>query len=227
MLGQLLFGSTTLDVLKRTRRPVWMVKKNSLPSEPEAPCRRVLCGVSLGARGRMVIRHAADLAAEWDAELLLVYVTPEISEAMLALYGVDESGEIELVPGAARKRIARMAADLDVQCEIDVLTGDPAKCLRDAAKQHRADMVVIGRSAGATAGNIVARSACPVITFAEPLRRAETPRRGNAHHLVRAAAFTRLEPAGHLIRRLPASAIGPQNVPGMKFGTIKLRIQAC
>ena len=171
-LGQLLFGSTTMDVLRRTKLPVWVVKRRSVTADDTFSFRRIVCGIELGNQGEAVLNYAERAAAAWNAELVIVHAIPAISDAMLMLYGLDETGEIELRPDAARRKIRSMAGHIRVPFQVDVNIADPADYLRRAAKAHRADLVIVGRgrdtnewSIGANIGGIIARSDCPVITY--------------------------------------------------------------
>jgi nucleotide-binding universal stress UspA family protein len=171
LFGQILFGSTTMDVLRTTTRPLWIAKPKSVLLEQPARCKRILCGVPVGAEGESVLRYAARFAKAYGGELLIVHAIPEISEAMLMVYGLDDSGEIELLPKAARRRICSMAASLDVPYRVEARIGDVAAILTKFAKQWQADVLVVGRGRrtdrwqfGANIGDIIVRSPCPVIT---------------------------------------------------------------
>lgn len=184
LLGQILFGSTTMDVLRIADRPVWAVKPEAIRSERPVRCKRILCGVELGATGESVLNYAAQWAAAWGGELLIAHAVPEISEAMLTLYGLDESGEIELLPEKARRSIAAMATTLGVRCEVEAQVGDAAGILRTLAKQWSADVVIVGRGRGtdarrlgANVGDIIAQAPCPVIAYAERSRGGRPPGR--------------------------------------------------
>ena len=171
-MGQLLFGSTTMDVLRRTTLPVWVVKKRGMMANHTSSRRRIVCGIDLGNEGQAVLNCAGRAAAAWSADLVIVHAIPAMSDAMLMLYGLDETGEIELLPDAARSKIRSMAAHIRVPFQVDVSIADPADYLRRAAKAHRADLVIVGRgrhtnewSTGTNIGDIIARSDRPVITY--------------------------------------------------------------
>jgi nucleotide-binding universal stress UspA family protein len=184
LFGQILSGSTTMDVLRIADRPLWVAKPKSVQLEQPARCERILCGVALEPEGEAVLRYAARLAKACGGELLIVHAIPEISEAMLMVYGLDESGEIELLPQAAHRRIHSLAASLDVPFRVETKIGEVAAILRKFAKQWRADVVIVGRGRrtdrwqlGANIGDVIVRSPCPVITlppsarFIRPARR--------------------------------------------------------
>jgi nucleotide-binding universal stress UspA family protein len=127
VLSQVLFGSTTIEVLHRTSRPVWAMAYRSLSAARPFGCRRIVCGVDLGPEGQVVLRYAARLAATWQAELVIAHVVAGLSDAILMLYGLDEAGEIELLPETARQKVIGMAERLVVPYEVDVSIGDVAE----------------------------------------------------------------------------------------------------
>jgi nucleotide-binding universal stress UspA family protein len=178
LMAQLLFGSTTMDVLRMANRPLWVAKPQSITAEKPVRCKRILCGVELGSQGESVLRYASRLARACGGELLIVHAVPEISEAMLMVYGLDDSGEIELLPKAAHRRLTSMTATIDVPYQVEARIGDVAAILRKFAKLWRADVVVVGRGRrtglwqlGANIGDIIARSPTPVITDPGSCRR--------------------------------------------------------
>ena len=177
LLNQILFGSTTMDVLRIANRPLWVAKPQSRTEERPVRCKRILCGVELGAQGESVLRYAAGLAKACNGELLIAHAVPEISEAMLMLYGLDDSAEIELLPRAAHRRLSSMAASIDVPYQVEATVGDAAAMLRKIAMRWRADVIVAGRGRrtdrfqlGNNIGDIIVRSPCPVIAFTGRVR---------------------------------------------------------
>jgi nucleotide-binding universal stress UspA family protein len=172
LLGQLLLGSTTMDVLRMTSRPLWVAKPPSVRMARPIRSGRILCGVGLEAEGQSVLHYAARCAAAWNGELLIVHAVPEISEAMLMLYGVDDSAKIELLPRAAEQAISSMAASIDVPWQVKTQVGDVAETLRKFARRWRADVIMVGRGRrtgqwqlGANIGNIMMRAPCPVMIY--------------------------------------------------------------
>lgn len=172
LLGQIFFGSTTMEVLRLANRPLWVAKPQSLTTAKPVRLKRILCGVELGSQGESVLRYSAGLAKASGGDLLIVHAIPEISEAMLMLYGLDHSGEIELLPQAAHRKISSMAATLGVPYQVEARIGDVATILRKFAKRWQADVVVVGRGrrtdrwrVGANIRDIIARSPCPVMAY--------------------------------------------------------------
>jgi nucleotide-binding universal stress UspA family protein len=171
-LGQLLLGSTTMDVIRSTTRTVWVTKKSVLDLERPWSCKRIVCGIDITPEGRAVFHLAVKTAAAWNADLVIVHAIPGLSDAVLTRYGLDGSDSIEMLPNAARRTIRSMATNVTYPFNVEVTIGDPAETLSRATKKWRADLLIIGRgkhtnrwNVGANIGEIIARSRCPVITY--------------------------------------------------------------
>jgi nucleotide-binding universal stress UspA family protein len=172
-LGQLLFGSTTMDVIRSTPRAVLVATKEDLRSARRFSCERIVCGIDVTAEGQTVLNHAIKVAAAWHADLMIVHAIPGISDAVLVRYGLGERDDIELLPDAARRKIESMAAHVNIPYQMRVEIDDPAECLRRVLKEWSGDLLFVGRgkrtgqwSIGANIARIVERSGCPVVTFA-------------------------------------------------------------
>jgi nucleotide-binding universal stress UspA family protein len=142
------------------------------------------------------------LADACGGELLIVHAIPEISEAMLMVYGRDDSGQVELLPEAARRRICSMAATLNISYRVKAKIGDVADIVRRFAKQWRADVVVAGRGRRTDRwqlGANIARSPCPVIAVSGAARAI----RRHAGSVRRLVTLPAPRPNGALVHCLP------------------------
>ena len=85
-LGKLLVGSVAEDVLRHSVVPVYIVGPHAaVPDKGDFVTRTVLCGVSLHQSSAVVVRFAAELAAQHEARLVLEHVTrPQERAAVLA-----------------------------------------------------------------------------------------------------------------------------------------------
>jgi nucleotide-binding universal stress UspA family protein len=135
-----------------------------------------------------VLRYAAACAAAWGAQLLIAHAVPEMSEAMLLLYGLDDTGSIEVRPQVAHRRVAQMAVPIRTPYEVETPVGDVAPALRKLAKRWGADLLIVGRGRGnaqqglgANIGDIVVGSPCPVLTYTGASRRPR-PNGHRAYH---------------------------------------------
>lgn len=157
-----------MRVLRTTKTPVWIAKPQAVEAGSSFRCGRILCGIQFGAEGRRVLDYAARWAGAWGAELLIVHVVPEISEALLYT-SLDYLGEVELNPQSARDRMAAMADMIDVPYQVESGMGGVSVVLRHMAARWRADVVIVGRGGavdqriGMNLEGIIERAPCPVI----------------------------------------------------------------
>jgi len=165
-----LLGSVTAKVLHDAKVPVWTAAHAPEPSHRAHPQpRHLVCAVDLKPKSRGVLEFAADIAAETDATLELVYVAREgVTEPLPA-----ESKLHELLADVAKDKGVRIREDEDV-ARVDLLVngGSIADRVRNIAIQKRADLIVIGRGCThqglgrlqATSYAIVREAPCPVLS---------------------------------------------------------------
>jgi nucleotide-binding universal stress UspA family protein len=167
-----LLGSVTAKVLHDLDCPIWTgIHSEKAPTLEEIVCRRVLCAIDLGERSRKVIEWAKEMAAEYDAELGIIYATLGVEAAAVGTY-IDEEFQRTLI-AEARTRIEKLQAETGTDAAIYINAGDPARVVSCGAKDFNADLVVIGRhGAEGVAGflrhnaySILRTSPCPVISI--------------------------------------------------------------
>jgi nucleotide-binding universal stress UspA family protein len=169
---RLLLGSVTAKILHDLDCPVW----TSVHSEAVLPleqihCRRILCALDLGNRSQSVLRWAAALAAESEADLGIVHATPELSAAYAGWALEQEFAES--VSKQANERIEELQTAAGTAARLFISAGDTAKFIAGAAGDFEADLLVMGRHdttgiAGYLRQNayaILRDSPCPVISI--------------------------------------------------------------
>ena len=118
------------------------------------------------------VEEGVELAAEVGAEVTFVTVRPRIS----SLFG-DVLHQHQLTEQLARARAALDPAEAQarragVDCESDILEGDPVACIAQAARGRRADLVVVGSRGrgnvasavkGSVSRGLLTRSPAPVM----------------------------------------------------------------
>lgn len=134
--------SVTDDVMRLSRRPV-CITNNEIDTDFRIRNRRILCVVGLDNRESALIQHAADIAARADADLVLLHVVPEPSEALL-YHGID-GGSRPLSRERAVRDLADIARGLPLPSITSVISGDPHKCVGLAAREHSVDLVLVAR----------------------------------------------------------------------------------
>jgi len=166
-----LLGSITTKVLHDLTIPVWTDSHRAeTPSQQNLPIRSVVCAVDLGPESLGVLRFAADFAGHCGATLCIAHGIPA-SEMLLGSYS-----EIEppmYMEDFARTRIEKLQTAAGTAAPVWLESAPIAGVVRDAAVEHRADLVVIGRGEiGESAGRlkehthaIIRESPCPVLSL--------------------------------------------------------------
>jgi nucleotide-binding universal stress UspA family protein len=167
-----LIGSVTAKVLHDLDCPVWTgAHTEAAPPLEQIHCRRILCAVDLKDRSQNVLEWAAWLAGEQQAELRIVHATPTLPPGYLA--GNLEEELAQSVAQQAKRRVEILQEAIGSDARTVICSGDIAKVVACAAKDFRADLVVIGRHSGAGAGGYLRRHAyailrespCPAISI--------------------------------------------------------------
>jgi nucleotide-binding universal stress UspA family protein len=168
-IGKLLVGSVAEAVLRTASTPVCVLGPEVVDGKyRNFATRTILCGVSLHASSKAVVRFAAELAEEQGARLVLQYVIrPQEQNEVLAGRTIAqiEAELISMIPVEHQGTFATQAI---------VAPGDPTEELLYQSLAQQADLIVLGAQ-GATAFAAVARhgvvykvlahSHCPVITL--------------------------------------------------------------
>ncbi len=167
---RLLLGSVTAKVLHDAECPVWTgAHMEEAPVKDHLACRTVLCAVDETPKSIDLIKWAAQFAKDSGATLRLVHAVAGIEswpERQL-----DREFE-ETVRLEARKAVEVLAKSAEVDVPLCVTVGDVADVVREEARRHGADLVVIGRGLiheklgrlRTHAHAIVRHSPCPVIS---------------------------------------------------------------
>jgi nucleotide-binding universal stress UspA family protein len=166
----LLLGSVTAKVLHDAQCPVWTgAHMEEPPALEHAACRNVLCAIDGTSSCGPVMVWAAQFAKNSGATFRLLHVVPRIS-------GLPEApldAELEAtVQRDSRESIDRLQKSLGVEAPLCVGAGDVAATIRDEARRHKADLIVIGRGVlHETLGRlrtdayaIIRHAPCPVLS---------------------------------------------------------------
>jgi nucleotide-binding universal stress UspA family protein len=139
--NRFLLGSVTAKVLYGTECPVWTGAHVEGSIAQEFAIRNVLCAVDLSPRSGEAVSWAAQIAAEFGAQLTLAHVT-----ASVEIWGpggnyANPRWKQELVDDAAHQ-LSRLQKDAGVPSDVFIGSGDVPKVLSQAAKQTKADLLV-------------------------------------------------------------------------------------
>ena len=163
--------SVTAEVMASTRRPVWIADWRSMAAGYRFDCRNVLCVLTLDGSDDPVILQAEALAQRSGGELVLLSAVPESSEQLLweVIPGLDRP----LCGKLALERIREIGNTLSVPYKTSVMTSSLNRCVRVAARQHAASVVVASDCArggaysyGLDIRSVLRRLPCPLVSVA-------------------------------------------------------------
>jgi nucleotide-binding universal stress UspA family protein len=163
-----LVGSVTAKVLHNGGCPVWTAAHvEGGPGQPFA-IGSVLCAVDFSTHSQKTVRWAQDVANEFGARLTLAHVTPGVEIYGPGGYHVLADMKQELVDGA-RKRMCKLQEEVGTKGEVFIGTGDIPKVMSQAAKETKADLLVVGSRSldhrfGNTAYGIIRESHTPILS---------------------------------------------------------------
>jgi len=168
---RLLIGSVTAKVLHDASCPVWTaVHTPDTASGIAAQPRRIACAVDLGPQSNSVLRWASRLSWEFGAPLSVIHVVASL-DPRLQEYGLSPEWTSYVI-NEAKAELARLLVADGVRGDIHVEIGPIVSSVAAAAKEVRADLLVIGRNshnsiAGRLPTNayaIIRESPCPVLS---------------------------------------------------------------
>ena len=141
--NQFLLGSVTAKVLHGSECPVWTGAHMEESPAQEFAIHNVLCAVDLGSRSEDAVLWAAQMAAGFGARLTLAHVTASVERWGPGGSYVDQKWKAALL-GDASQRIAKLQHDVGINADVLIRSGDVPKVLSQAAKQTKADLLVMG-----------------------------------------------------------------------------------
>src|SRR6185436_973644 len=168
MFRRVLAGSVTSKVLHDVKCPVWTSAHAERQCAPVAP-RTILCALDACTEGVTLLQYAALLSRALHASLKVLHVVEPISD--WASLGPERALQ-ENAREIAAEAVASMLASAGVEGQSTVVVGDIVGRATEAAREERADLLVLGR--GALAGpfgrirthtfGIIEQSPCPVLS---------------------------------------------------------------
>jgi nucleotide-binding universal stress UspA family protein len=170
-LRDLLLGSNAERLVRKTRRPVLLVREL-----PHQPYRRALVPVDFSSWSLPALQGARRLCPDGEVSLLHAFNVP--FEGKLRYAGVDEN-TIHRYRQAARQealeKASRLIADAGPEPalpQVIVAHGDPEPLIEQHAEQLAADLIVIGRQGasliealllGSVTKHVLLQSRCDVL----------------------------------------------------------------
>lgn len=183
-LKQKLFGTTSLNLIRKCPCPLWVLK----PSREAAGQGRILAAVDPADPGdaraglnRKIMELAASLAAMGGGELHVVHVWEFFGESLLLKRAVVSAGELDAMV-EQEKESHRQALDSlalqypapGIRRELHLLRGVPGEVIPGFAEDHGVDLIVMGTVSrqglagfliGNTAEQVIQKVDCSVLTI--------------------------------------------------------------
>ncbi|MGB8414550.1 MAG: universal stress protein [Candidatus Binatus sp.] len=131
--------------------------------------KKILCPLDFDPNSLLALRLASELAQEGKATLHLLHVVAMPPGPEVAL----PFGKMETAARTRLERLARQKVNGKARYQIEVMMGDPAVEVLQAAKRLRANLIVMathGRKGlrrfvlGSVAERVVREAPCPVLT---------------------------------------------------------------
>jgi nucleotide-binding universal stress UspA family protein len=166
----LLLGSVTAKVLHDAEVPVWTgAHMEAPPSMQHLPVRAILCALDGTPNSIPLMKWAVRLSKDMGATLRLVHVIPGIEgwPARQVDRQFEEDMRLE-----ARKTVENLQRAAEAEAPLCVAVGHVADGVREEARRHGADLIVIGRGVlhetlgrlRTHAYGIIRHSPCPVVS---------------------------------------------------------------
>ncbi|MFZ0593744.1 MAG: universal stress protein [Bryobacteraceae bacterium] len=188
-------GSVTAKVLHRATCPIWTDSllhsggKNSTISN-------ILCAIELTDEAAPLLRYTKQLAQEMGAAVRLIHSVPELETRPNRYFDFDLH---RYLTDSARVEIAKMQREAGTDFSLTVSGAGISDALAQAAREHAADLVVIGRGkALKTLGRfqthayeIIRNAPCPVLSYS-PSQLDRISSSCSAAHLCQCAADEQL-----------------------------------
>ena len=159
---RMIFGSTTLRVMRGAHRPVLAVP----PGPDPIDFTRIVCGIDFGEPSRRAAAEAAALGRTLNVPVMLVHAVGRLTMPSawdVVLTPTDEDREAQ-----ARENLAKLAATLGApEPTVAVAIGEPAEVVAQHAKPGTLLVLGLGdlsgHRPGSTALRIMAETRLPVL----------------------------------------------------------------
>jgi len=167
---RMLIGSVTANVLHDAECPVWTgVHTDQIWSKKGAGWQRFLCAVDTDTADGELLQWAAQFAREQGAQLQVVHA---VHEAAPIPSGQESDTLRDFLLGVAKERLAKMQAEAGTNFDVWLRFGKVGQVVHQAALDHQADLILIGRGLirktlgrlRSQAYSVIREAPCPVIS---------------------------------------------------------------
>jgi nucleotide-binding universal stress UspA family protein len=168
--GAVRLGTTAERVVRRSSKPVWVVRPGSRES-----VKRVICAVDFSDHSRRALTNGIHLARNFAAELLVLTVLEPLEE-LVPFGAMVSSAAPTTYAQSVQDRFESLLQGHDlhgVKFEERIGHGRPAEVIRRVAAEQNADLLVMGSAGksgfarfflGSVAGSVLRNAPCSVLT---------------------------------------------------------------
>lgn len=165
-------GSTAAKVLHDAACAVWTDAhlEDPQPLGTDATAiRSIVCAPDLGDHSRELLEQVRDIATRTGADVSIAHAIPMIEVRPASYFDFDFNAHLAQ---EARDRLDKLQEETGTRFRICIHGGEPADVLRQAALQHNADLMLIGRGHVKEgfgrlrnhSYSIINKSPCPVLS---------------------------------------------------------------
>jgi nucleotide-binding universal stress UspA family protein len=167
---RLLLGSVAAKVLHDAQCPVWTgAHMEEAPAREHLACRTILCAVDGTPKSVPVMEWAAQFSKDTGAALRLVHAIPGMEVWPERQFDLEFE---QVLRKEVRAKIENLQRPAGVTAPLCLAIGEVAATVRDEARRHGTDLIVIGRGLlhetlgrlRTHAYGIIREAPCPVIS---------------------------------------------------------------
>jgi nucleotide-binding universal stress UspA family protein/mono/diheme cytochrome c family protein len=145
--------------------------------------KRILVPLDFSTNSRRALDYAAGMARQFDASLHLVHVceVPSMMTGSMDAYAIAYTDWSQRIGEESERELVKIAASVKAgKVSTEVLFGNAARAIVEAAETNAADLIVMGTHGhgavmhlmmGNVAERVVRTAPCPVMTVREPRER--------------------------------------------------------
>lgn len=163
-----LLGSVTAKVLHDAKCPVWTAAHiEGEPAPNQVNPRNILCAVDATPESIPLMKWAGEFSKSMGVGLLLVHAVPTEGCPPQQMEQFEEN-----LRKGAWQQITKLQASAGVEAPLCIKVGNVEDTVREEARRHNADLIMIGRGVlrekrgrlGTHAYSIIRQAACPVLS---------------------------------------------------------------
>ena len=158
-------GTTAEKVIRKSNKPVWVIKEDMSPL-----IKRIICPIDFSEQSRRALNNAIHLARGFLAELTVLWVIAPITDKQLDM-DVQLTSEQQLI---AEKQTAKFEHYLkefdfhDVKLLKEIYQGKPYQEILKRIKAHKSDLLVMGTTGRTGLSRILMGSVTEKVTREVP-----------------------------------------------------------